>query len=511
MDRSRPHPPRFRWLIRLSIAVAAVLPAVAGLRAYWGHVMHRQLEAAAAEVRAAGEPIDFEGMLREPVPDADNAAHHYRQAAAAWPRVDDPTTGTSRLIIDTDWHRDPGQHDDPIADNAAYLDGLDAALALLREAATAPDVDWGVRIGSSALTVYLPHLAESRGYTRLIDDAAQRAHDAGRHDLALELVEHLLALADAVEAPPQTLIIRLVGISIRATAVRRLERLTPTLQLGDAPGAASPEHVDRLIAHLLDEDAWRAGFRAGYVGERWANHDTVMAIYDGRASWSYVLGGSSGGASDVAWLRNLFIGPLIMREATATLRWHKAHLGAIEVGHTRSQYTEHMATHAPFDVDDLDRQPWRHPLLGLLLPALDSAVNTDFRSRTNQLMAATALAIRRFELDHGHRPAALDELIPAYLPHGPRDPLAAGDEPIRYRPGGALVRINPDAWSPDPVNESDLPRPAILYSVGTNQVDHGGLLTFDGDGKIDESLRYREGDQYFMLDPWPDPRREPSP
>ena len=504
-------PRRFWWLTRLSLAAAVVLLAVGGLRVYWGHVLHREYEAAVAAIREAGEPIAFEDMLREPVPDSRNAVYYLREAVAAWPRVDDPTAGRPRLITETAWHREPEQHADPVEDNAAYLDDLEPALGLLREAAAAEEADWGVQLTSPAYLMSLPHLAESRGYARLIDDAAERAHDAGRHDLALELVEHLLHLSDAVEAPPRTLMGRLVGISIRVMAVQRIERLTPTLEIGDAPGMASPEQVDRLIARLLDEETWRRGFYAAYVGERWGSYDTVMAIYEGRISQAYVLGGASGGAFDVAWLRNLFIGPLFIREATAMLHWHKAHLGAIEVAHTQPQYTAHMARHVPFDVDDLHAQPWRYPLLGLLLPGLDSAVNTDFRLRTNQLLAAAALAIRRFDIDHGYRPATLAELVPDYLPHIPRDPWAPGDEPIRYRPDGGLPTINPESWSPDPVDESDLRRPAILYSVGTNRQDHGGRLTYDADGTLDERARYREGDQYFLLDAWPEPVREAGP
>jgi hypothetical protein len=69
-------------------------------------------------------------------------------------------------------------------------------------------------------------------------------------------------------------------------------------------------------------------------------------------------------------------------------------------------------------------------------------------------MAATLLAIRLYQADHGGKlPARLEDLVPEYLPAVPIDTLAAGGKPIRYVPDGE--------------------RP-MLYSVGENGTDEGG-------------------------------------
>jgi len=47
-------------------------------------------------------------------------------------------------------------------------------------------------------------------------------------------------------------------------------------------------------------------------------------------------------------------------------------------------------------------------------------------------MAAVALAIRLYEIDHSHRPATLDELVPDYLPEVPDDPFADDGGKIGY-------------------------------------------------------------------------------
>ena len=48
-------------------------------------------------------------------------------------------------------------------------------------------------------------------------------------------------------------------------------------------------------------------------------------------------------------------------------------------------------------------------------------------------MAAVALAIRLYRADHGGAwPASLGELVPAYLPAIPIDPLASNGSPLHY-------------------------------------------------------------------------------
>ena len=76
-----------------------------------------------------------------------------------------------------------------------------------------------------------------------------------------------------------------------------------------------------------------------------------------------------------------------------------------------------------------------------------------FRNLAWRRMAATALAIRLYQLDHGQRPADLAQLVPEYLPAVPLDPFNPTGGPLRYRPAAT---------------------PPILYSVHEDGVDDGG-------------------------------------
>ena len=76
-----------------------------------------------------------------------------------------------------------------------------------------------------------------------------------------------------------------------------------------------------------------------------------------------------------------------------------------------------------------------------------------FRGLAIRRMAATALAIRLYQLEHGRRPAKLADLVPKYLPAVPLDPFAAAGRPIGYLPKA--------------------PRP-LLYSINADGKDQGG-------------------------------------
>ena len=89
-------------------------------------------------------------------------------------------------------------------------------------------------------------------------------------------------------------------------------------------------------------------------------------------------------------------------------------------------------------------------------------------------MAATALAIRAYEIDHAARPAELSLLVPQYLPSIPADPFAEDNRPIGYLPNAAHP---------------------LLYSIGENGIDQGGRYASAPDQYVD----YKHFDIPFFL------------
>jgi hypothetical protein len=112
------------------------------------------------------------------------------------------------------------------------------------------------------------------------------------------------------------------------------------------------------------------------------------------------------------------------------------------------------------------------------VPYFRRVAREHFSVLTDRRLAATALAIRLYQLDHaGQRPRRLGDLVPGYLPAVPLDAMAAGGRPIGYLP------------SED--------RPSV-YSVGENGVDdHGDESAMPGEyGEIDA---WRRMDRVFYL------------
>ena len=126
----------------------------------------------------------------------------------------------------------------------------------------------------------------------------------------------------------------------------------------------------------------------------------------------------------------------------------------------------------------------------ILIPSLDRAVETHHRLASDRRLAATALAIRWYAIDHnGQRPAKLDDLVPKYLPAVPKDSLLR-DKPLGYLP--------------------DTLRPR-LYSAGANKIDDAGSDAYP-DGRVSRpGDEWRTLDRCVFLDRQPRPAPEPPP
>jgi hypothetical protein len=78
-------------------------------------------------------------------------------------------------------------------------------------------------------------------------------------------------------------------------------------------------------------------------------------------------------------------------------------------------------------------------------------------------LARTASALERHRLAHGKYPQTLDELAPQFITKVPHDPI--GGQPLHYRP----------------TDDGQF----ILYSVGWNEKDDGGIVSLTKSGSVD--------------------------
>jgi len=127
------------------------------------------------------------------------------------------------------------------------------------------------------------------------------------------------------------------------------------------------------------------------------------------------------------------------------------------------------------------RSEWAHHLSGNGLgcefvqsytgAVIGVIVNRYRASRANLALLRTSVALERFRFVHGDWPDGLGELVPDYLDEVPLDPL-----------DGAPIRFDP--------------KRTILYSIGRNLIDDGGIEVPESDGSSS-----KDGD--IVLGLWP--------
>ena len=112
---------------------------------------------------------------------------------------------------------------------------------------------------------------------------------------------------------------------------------------------------------------------------------------------------------------------------------------------------------------DAERTAWsrlRWTYLLMFVPAFDRVITVGDRAGLQADAMRAVIALHRFRHDHGAWPDRLESLVPVYLGDVPIDRFDG--KPLRYR-----------------LDESGEP---VLYSVGANRLDDGGVPNIDQDG-----------------------------
>ncbi|MCG3129133.1 MAG: hypothetical protein CHACPFDD_04043 [Phycisphaerae bacterium] len=500
---------RRRRLRLFAFGTTAYVVAIVLMIVVWRGYSRARLAGELARLRAAGEPLlpaDFNPSTA--LRDFENAAFAYENAVAA---IHAPTNyrdaqGNPTDALDAALGRtaiDPALAGKLVDDNPK-------ALALLRSARGISEVDWGVQFASPMINVLLPQLSGQRRLAKLGVVAARVAAQRGDHAEAVQIALDLARLARRVDEPRTSVAItHLVAVAVHSLLTNSLlEALIPELCVApDEPHvatragetqaasagvarAASRAAVLELTRELLDDAPIRAGWQRAMSAERAMHADTVRGVVDGTMP-AWAIGAPGGMALSSRVLRFVFRpmfeldGARMIGNASLVLRAGMA-----------PSFPEARRTMARIDV--IPTAPGTtsiaagatRALSRMLEASYDRALTLSFRCRAERRMAATALAIRLFELDHGTRPASLAELVPEYLSEPPRDPFAPDGELLGYLPAD--------------------PKPR-LYSLGPDGGDDGGDFTWRESGSVDPD---RLDLVYFLDDQRPSTQpagKTPSP
>jgi hypothetical protein len=470
-----PIPPRFWWLKRILIVSGILLAGLVILRVWWGWDVHRRLQAEIDKYAAAGEPIHPEDFNpRELIPDDQNAAKLLLDAEVAL----NLTMDESALV--SDLASQPAGVKEHLDEVGQIVTSNTPVFDLVREARhlAGKPVDWGVRVKSPALTMLLPSLSGQRVLGKLLSTTAIYQHTTHEDASAIETLCDSIALAEVLDAQ-SGVITHLFAIATVSVTMKGVEQLAPDLAIhakdADVDGMSHPATVAQvrsLITILLNEEGLRNGFVRAMQVERMALLDLTQLVQRGDAGLALLAG--SGAVAPAGWVERalwLPFGPIIGLDGL----WMVKHVTAYVAAARKPTWPGAVAV-APSEAGGRSVLEWlKYPLSGFVVPSLSRVMTLHYRVIAMRRLAATALAIRLYEIDHGRCPVQLTDLVSDYLTEVPLDPFANDRRTIAYRP---------DA------------RPPVLYSVNKDGVDDEGSFTLRSDGTVDND----ELDLVFFLD-----------
>lgn len=470
------YPPRLWWLRRLVAGGVVLVVALVVLRLWWGWEAERRFQRAMERAAARGGPVWAHELAPPPLDDEQNAAFYLKRAAAA---VDRNAWSPANSAID---------YDAPYIAHSTGWDAMASAsvaantkvFPLVRRAREVERADWSLPFTPAGLQAINPHLNNTRMLINTVGDAALYAHEHGDDVAALEAVRD--ARHAAAAAGSQSLLVSaLVGVGGDAAALSKLQAIAPGLRVAPeddpaaraaneprgrrsrypaapppaAPRPVTPQNVRELIAELLDDEAPTRRMTRGYAGERALFHAMTGRL----AAESWLL--RPMWRLDAARAVDAY--EVIIEAAS------RSNLSASRAVLAASAPKMPPAPKVPVNLfwpplpaaRGARREPVDFPrvLSSSYLGGMVSsgrAIEQHMRVAAERHMVAVNLGAQLYRAEHGQWPPAMESLVPKYLPHAPVDPLAPGDQPLRY----LLVRGGlPDGGD----------RP-IVYSAGGNGV-----------------------------------------
>jgi len=413
--------------VGIIIAIGAI--ALLIMHAHYNRVINKEL----ARIRAEGYPVTFSEINAfYPYPKGPNAASAYERAfnllyneypkempvagSGTLPPVGEPLPGEMRGMI-----RDFIEH------NAA-------AISALRAASNIKECRYPVDFGAG-FDAKMPHLGQLRCSARLLELAAIYDADAGRHAGAAEHFVSGIAVARSINHEPNVMSL-LVGNSIYEISLEGLSYSMSLTQfdetalqsISDALRSEPPQ--DRLSHTLIAERC--TGFNV------W-NHPEFIDGVMGKPLRMFCSFTGIRQRDQIFYLKTMRrlieIAELPLPEQMAAAEEHDSE--------TRRGFRSGLKIIVHKRIT---------AICSLMLPAMKRVLDSNATCIARIRCAQAAVLIEKFRLDEQSLPTNLNELMPEYLSAIPIDPFSG--KPVLYK---------------------KLDKGYVVYSVGGNLIDDGGV------------------------------------
>ncbi|MCP4375610.1 MAG: hypothetical protein GY794_05485, partial [bacterium] len=201
-----------KWFYGIVLVYIVVTIVVGSL---WSAYSHRKFNEAVDPIIARGEPLAWSDFATDPIPDDQNAAVLYQQAAeiplvrdhesshdGRWVALAD-TRGNELMEMLADFIKKSEVRRECKEDVRELLDMAEDVFALCRKARGRDKADWGVDFNGVALGYTgPPECARYCDIASLLSLAAIVAHESGRDDEAIEYLRDGIAMGNSMITIP---------------------------------------------------------------------------------------------------------------------------------------------------------------------------------------------------------------------------------------------------------------------------------------------------------------------
>ena len=361
-----------------------------------------------------------------------------------------------QLSLRTNLFPVPPQPQTPAADVLLALSKYDSTIEELRGAAALPASRFPLNYDSEGtFAILLPHLAPLKGCAVVLRLRALAELEAGQGERALADVGLALRLTEKFRSEPFIIshLVRIAMLAITEQAVWE--------------GLAKHRWMDAQLSELDQQLAafdFIADYQSAMRGENACQvaaidfvrrHPSQLCVFQGfdfDGDRSTRLPEPPGQLMPSGWF--------YQNELRSSKFILENFLPIGDVGQQTISPT--LAKQADESLRAMRVTPYS--ILGkMFLPALVNSPRKFAWAQAAVNLARTACALERYRLAHGKYPETLDALAPQFIAKVPHDPISV--QPLHYRP----------------TDDGQF----ILYSVGWNEKDDGGVVALTKGGSVD--------------------------
>ncbi len=432
---------RRKVLIIVLIILALLIVTPVAVWSIWCWSAQRKLDAVLDELRQRGEPLTIAELAPPEIPDEENAAVLYEKAYAQFKALPRETRSRLQKLVRKSKFLEKAE----LEEARGILNSCRNILDLLHEGARRPKCRFTVDYNVLAMRVSWEHIKLVRNLSQVLRLSAMVNLAERNSDQALSECADLLRLAHGLHNEPM-LVAMLMQSGVSNSALMQLERGLDV--------SYPSESALREVLSLLENYGYRKRVLLAMRGNRCFGLSAYRLSFGNPASWPKVpfsLTGEIPEELELGTKSLLIAGPILINDCVVYLRM-------MDLVVRNSEKPFFAKVFASTEYRELYKKtwggnPWSPPRLSrFLLPVTDNLTLTVERPAALMGLGKTGICLRLYRMKNGAYPEKLSALVPEFLDKLPADPFSGKDYIYRREGKGFIV-----------------------YSVGVNMVDDGGV------------------------------------